>query len=391
MNPDLGSARFKADPYPFYARLRRESPVHRMRVAFWLDAWLVTRYDDVAALLKDTERFSNDVRSKLWFVPRRLRLDDHLLASDPPDHMRLRTLVSKAFTPRAVELLEGRTQRACDALLDAAAARGRLDVVNEFALALPLTIIAEMLAIPEGDRRPFYGWTKRVAAGASGAPIHFLRAVPALWQGVGYLRRLVARRRREPGEDLVSALIRAEEAGDRLSEREVLGMIALLLLAGFETTMSLISLGTQALVQHPEQRRRFQAEPELTACALEELLRYTSALDVGFLRRAREDVMIAGVTIPRGAIALPMIGSANRDETHFESPDALDLGRTPNRHLAFGIGPHVCLGAPLARMEGRIALTTLFRRFPNLRLADTPARWRRGLFFRSLDRLDLLL
>jgi cytochrome P450 PksS len=307
--------------------------------------------------------------------------------------MRLRTLVGKAFTPRAVEALRDRAQRLCDEILDGAAARGRLEVVRELALRLPLTIIADMLGIPPGDRHRFYGWARRTAAGSSGALLDLLRAQPALWQSVRYLRSLIARRRADPRQDMVSALLRAEEAGDRLSEDEVVGMIALLLLAGFETTMSLISSGTFALLRHPEERRRLVEDPAVADTAMEELLRYTSPADFATFRIAREEVEIAGITVPRGAVVLAVIGSANRDERQFPSPDVLDLGREPNRHLAFGSGPHFCLGASLARLEGGIALTTLFRRFPGLRL-DAPAeslRWRRGLFFRGLEALPVAL
>jgi cytochrome P450 len=392
--PDISSPRFKANPYPFYARLRAEAPVYRTRLAFWLSAWLVTRYDDALFVLKEGP-FSNDFATKkMGWVPRRFQaLNRHLLNADPPDHIRLRTLVSKAFTPRAVERLSDRAQQVCDDVLDQAAAEHRLELVRQLALRLPLTLIADMLGIPEPDRRRFDAWTKRVAAGGSGALADLVLAWPALWQGVGYLRRLIAERRAEPRDDMVTALIRAEEAGDKLSEDEVIGMIALLLIAGFETTMGLIGSGTLALLQHPEQKRRFVEEPALAEPAIEELLRYTSPLEIATFRIAREDVGLGGVTIPKGDVVLAVVGSANRDESRFHDPDTLDLAREPNRHLAFGTGAHFCLGAPLARMEARIALTTLFRRFPDLRLAE-PAEalpWRRALFFRGPARVPLTL
>lgn len=393
-SPDISSPRFKANPHSFYARLRAEAPVYHTRLAFWLSAWLITRYDDVVFVLKEGP-FSNDFYTrKMRWVPQRFQaLNRHLLNADPPDHIRLRTLVSKAFTPRSIEQLRGRIQNVCDELLDAAAAERRLELVRGLALRLPLTIIADMLGIPAQDRRRFDAWTKRVAAGSSGAVSDLLLAQPALWQGVRYLRKLIARRRAEPQDDMVTALIRAEEAGDRLSEDEVIGMIALLLIAGFETTMGLIGSGTLTLLRHPEQKRRFIEEPALAESAIEELLRYTSPLDVSTFRIAREDVAIGSVTIPRGDVVVGVLGSANRDESQFPSPDTLDLAREPNRHLAFGAGGHFCLGAPLARLESRIALTTLFRRFPELRLAE-PAEtlpWRRALFFRGPARVPLTL
>lgn len=391
--PDISSPRFKADPYPFYARLRAEAPVYRTRLSFWLSAWLVTRYDDVVFVLKEGP-FSNDFTPKMRWLPRLFQaLNRHLLTADPPDHIRLRTLVSKAFTPRAVERLGDRIQAVCDELLDAAAAERRLELVSGFALRLPLEIIAEMLGIPGADRPHFDAWTRRVVAGSSAALLDLLLAGPAMLSGVRYLRGLIARRRTEPQDDMLTALIRAEEAGDRLSEDEVVGMIALLLLAGFETTMGLIASGTLALLEHPEQRRRFAEQPALAEPAIEELLRYTSPGDVSSFRVAREDVTIAGVSIARGDVVLAALGSANRDESKFANPDTLDLAREPNRHLAFGAGAHFCLGAPLARLEGRIALGTLFRRFPDLRLAEpaTAVRWRRGLFFRGPARLPVAL
>lgn len=391
--PDLASPRFKADPYPFYARLRAEAPVYRTRLAFWGPAWLVTRYDDVLAVLKDP-RLAKDYSSKMRWVPRAIQpLNRNLLNLDPPDHTRLRTLVSKAFTPRVVERMRDRIQAVCDELLDAAAAGGRMEIVGGFALPLPLTIIADLLGIPARDRRRFYSWSKRVAAATSGAVVDLLRAQPALWLSMRYLRGLIAVRRAEPRDDLVTALLRAEEAGDKLSEDEVVGMIALLLLAGYETTMSLIACGALALVQHPRQRELLPQDPARAETAIEELLRYTSPADFATFRIAREDVTIGSATIPRGHLVLAALASANHDESQFSDPETLDLTREPNRHLAFGVGAHFCLGAPLARLEGQIALTTLFRRFPDLRLANAAGtlRWRRGLLFRGLEQLPVVL
>jgi cytochrome P450 len=391
---DLASPQFKANPYPFYARLRAESPVHRMKQSFWLPTvWVVSRYADVLAVLKD-DRFSNDFTSKMPWTPRSTRALTHtMLNRDPPDHTRLRALVNKAFTPRVVEAMRTRVQALCNDLLDAAEARGDVGLVRDYALPVPLTIISELLGVPKEDRQQFAGWSKKVAAGTSGNLVDLLLGQPALFRSVRYLRKLIARRREEPGDDLVTALVEAEEAGDRLSEDELVGMVALLLLAGYETTINLVAVGTLTLVQHPEERARFLAEADLLESAVEELLRYTSPADIAAFRIAREDVTVAGTAIPRGAIVLCALSSANRDERQFPEPDRLDLGRDPNRHLAFGGGPHFCVGAPLARLEGQIALATLFRRFPNLRLG-VPAeslRWRRALIFRGLDELPIEL
>jgi cytochrome P450 PksS len=328
------------------------------------------------------------------WTPRATRALTHTMINrDPPDHTRLRALVTKAFTPRVVERMQERIQAVCHELLDAAHARGRAELVRDYALPVPLTVITDLLGVPREDRRQFAGWSRKVAAGTSGALLDVVLAQPALIRAVRYLRKLIALRREHPGDDLVTALVEAEEAGDKLSEDELVGMIALLLLAGYETTINLIAVGTLTLVQHPDQRARFLAEPELAESAVEELLRYTSPADIAAFRIAREDVPVGGIVIPRGAIVLCALTSANRDDRQFPEPDRLDLGRDPNRHLAFGIGPHFCVGAPLARLEGRIALTTLFRRFPSLALA-VPAeslRWRRGLLFRGLEELPIEL
>jgi cytochrome P450 len=392
-SPDLASPRFKANPYPFYARLRAEAPVYRTKLAYWGAAWLVTRYDNVLTVLKD-ERFAKNYSSKMRWVPRPIQpLTRNLLNLDPPDHTRLRTLVSKAFTPSVVEGLRDRIHGVCNDLLDGAGTSGRMEMVGGFALQLPLTIIADLLGVPAQDRRRFYSWSKRVAAATSGAIFDLLRAQPALWSSMRYLRGLIALRRAEPRDDLVTALLLAEEAGDKLSEDEVIGMIALLLLAGYETTMSLIATGALALIQHPRQRELLQQSPALAEPAIEELLRYTSPAEFATFRIAREDVTLGSVTIPRGNVVLAVLGSANHDETQFPDPEALDIAREPNRHLAFGVGAHFCLGAPLARLEGQIALTTLFRRFPDLRLAKAAEtlRWQRGLLFRGLEQLPVVL
>lgn len=389
---DLASPRFKADPYPFYARLRAEAPVFRTRVPVGGVAWLVTRYDDVLTVLKD-ERFANDWSPRMPWVLRRFArpLTQGMLNKDAPDHTRLRALVNKAFTPRRIEGLRERIQNVCNDLLDAAAPSGRIELVHAYALPLPVIIISELLGIPSRDRLQFYAWSKCMVEASS--QMRILRAVPKVWSLFRYLHQVFSERRAHPQEDLVTALVQAEEAGDKLNEDELLAMMILLLVAGFETTTNLIASGTLALLQHPEQRDRFRQDPALTESAIEELLRYTSPLEVASVRHTREEVTIGAVTIPRGELVAPVLGSANRDEAQFPSPDVLDLGREPNRHLAFGLGAHFCLGAPLARLEGRMALTTLFRRLPNLRLAQPPEslRWRKSLVLRGLEELPLNL
>lgn len=402
--PDLASPRFKANPHLFYARLRTESPVWRTTLPDRRDAWLVTRYEDVAAVLKD-DRFAKDPsnaldpeqRDRQPWVPGFLKpLERNMLDLDDPDHKRLRALVSKAFTPRLIERLRGRIETLCEELLDAMerteGRRGEVELVSGYALPLPATVIAELLGVPASDHRRFHRWSNRIVSVSSGRDIWL--ALPAALAFVRYLRKMSERRRVSPEDDLISALVQAEEAGDRLSEDEVLAMAFLLLVAGHETTVNLIASGTLALLDHPGQMEKLRSDPSLIKPAVEELLRYTSPVEIATERYARRDIQVSDASVPSGGLVLAVLGSANRDERQFESPDALDLARDPNRHLAFGRGGvHHCLGAPLARMEGQIAINALLRRFPSMRLAveSGSLRWRPGLFLRGLERLPLVL
>jgi cytochrome P450 PksS len=397
---NLASPAFKADPFPYYARLRADAPVCRTTLPTGEPAWLVTRYDDAVAVLKDDHQFVKDTANALtpaqlarqpWFRTIFPTIRRHLLRADGADHMRLRGLVNRAFTPRLVEQMRGRIQALADELLEALGDRERLDLIRDFALPLPLTVIAEILGVPPEERRAFQRWSKAiVSAGHSTGRMFW--AVPAALRFQRYVRRFLRRRRAEPRDDLVSALVRTEEAGDRLSEDELVAMVFLLLVAGHETTVNLIGNGTLALLEHPDQLEKLRREPGLLKPAVEELLRFTSPVEMATERYARDDVSLGGVTIPRGDMVYVVIASANRDERQFPHADTLDVAREPNRHLSFGLGAHFCLGAPLARLEGQIALGTLLRRLPGLRLAVPPnrVRWRRGLILRGLEALPLI-
>jgi cytochrome P450 len=397
-SPDLASPQFKSNPHPFYARLREEAPVWRTTLPDKRTAWLVTRYEDVAGVLKDRS-FTKDPRAVQdpeqrtegpW-VPGFLKpLEKNMLDLDDPDHKRLRTLVSKAFTPRLIEGLRGRIEAICRELLDAMGRKGRSELVRDYALPLPATVIAELLGVPANDHRRFHRWSNRIVSISSGRDVW--RALPAALAFVRYLRKMSERRRASPEDDLISALVRAEEAGDKLSQDELLAMSFLLLVAGHETTVNLIASGTLALTECPEQLEKLKADPQHIKPAVEELLRYTSPVEIATERYAGHDLEISDIAVPRGELVLTVLGSANRDEQYFEEPDSLDLSREPNRHLAFGRGGvHHCLGAPLARMEGQIAITALLQRFPDMNLAVTSEslRWRRGLFLRGLERLPV--
>jgi cytochrome P450 len=395
---NLASPQFKANPYDYYAKLRCESPIFRTTLPTGEPGWLITRYDDAVAVLKD-ERFAKDKTKTMtptqlsrqpWFRKVFKSLEHQMLSKDPPDHTRLRALVSQAFTPRLIEQMRDRIQALADELLDPVQARGRLDLIHDFALPLPSIVIAEMLGVPAADRHAFHRWSNALM-GAAQTRRHMFYAIPNVLQFMRYLRQLIAKRRADPKNDLVSALIQAEEAGDRLNPDELKAMIMLLLVAGHETTVNLIGNGMLALMQHPDQTEKLRRDPSLIKPAVEELLRFTCPVDFATDRFPREDVVMGGLTIPRGERVYVVLTSANRDEGQFPNPDKLDITREPNKHLAFGLGPHFCLGATLARLEGQLAINTLLRRLPNLRLAGTPneLRWRRGLLLRGLEALPV--
>jgi cytochrome P450 PksS len=391
---DLTSAEFRTDPYPLYARLRAEAPVCRVRAGLFGRAWLITRYHDVAAALKD-ERFTKDFRKVRRPEAQVVRLfgvlNRHMLSLDQPDHTRLRGLVQKAFTPRFVEDLRPRIESLAQELLERVAGQNQIDLIRDYALPLPVIIIAEILGIPVADRERFQRWSAALAD--FGGLLRMLGSARSGWAFLRYIRRLIRQRRKRPAGDLISALIAAEEAGDRLSEDELVAMVFLLLVAGYETTVNLIGNGTLALLENPAELEKLRAEAALMPTAVEELLRYDSSLKLATPRWALCDVKIADVTIPQGSVVVIGIASAHRDPREFERPDELDLEREPNRQLAFGKGIHYCLGAPLARLEAQIAFTTLLRHFADLRLAvpRTALVWRRSLPFRGLITLPISL
>lgn len=394
---DILSPTFKANPFPFFAHLREAEPVYRTTLPDKTSVWLVTRYEDVYSLLKD-ERFAKyrynamtpeQLRKQPWVPPMFRPLERSMLDLDPPDHTRLRELVHKAFTPRLIEQMRLRVQVLADELLDAVAHRGEMDLIRDYALPLPMTLITEILGVPAKDRNKFHQWSKVIVS--VNQFNNNWRVIPAVWKFIRYLRKYFKVRRADLKDDLVSALIQAEEAGDTLSEDELLAMVFLLLVAGHETTVNLISSGVLALFQHPNQMDQLRRDPSLIRSAIEELLRYTSPVFMATERYAREDLTIHGVRISQGEMSLGVIGSANRDEKVFDNPDTLDLTREPNKHLSFGFGIHYCLGAPLARMEAQIAINTLLNRLPDLRLKGLAEslRWRPSLILRGLEALPL--
>jgi cytochrome P450 len=398
---DLTNPLFKVDPYPTYARLRAEAPVCRVRIGPREFAWLITRYDDVVAALKD-ERLVKDRRNapasdgRAWGARVRWLFGPllyHMLGLDEPDHTRVRSLVQGAFTPRLVESMRSRIESLTEQFLDRVAAQRQMDVIRDYALPLPTTIIADMLGVPAIDRDRFHRWSVAVACSSFTGRFAILRLVPSLLAFLRYIRKLIRLHRDRPENDLISKLVAAEAAGDKLSEQELLAMVFLLLIAGHQTTIHLIGNGTLALLENRAEMERLSAQPSIMPSAVEEMLRYDGPLPLASHRWTRCEMSIGRVTIPPGEPVFAAIASANRDPRQFEHPDVLDLTREPNRHVGFGQGIHHCLGAPLARLEAQIAFTTLLRRFPNLRLAVSrnDLCWERSILLRGLQALPVEL
>jgi cytochrome P450 len=385
-NPFLPEVR--ADPYPTYHALREADPVHRSP---FMAMWILTRYEDVALVLRDP-RFLAD-RTQ-WDGFQELEGVDptrSLLSLDPPDHTRLRTLVSKAFTPRMVERLRPQARAIVDGALAAAAQRGGMELIEDLAYPLPVAVIAGMLGVPKEDWPRFRAWSQVLVAGLDPLSIQeadriaqFTVAQNAIYD---YLGAVVAERRRRPADDLISALIAVEERGDALNERELIVMLVLLLVAGHETTVNLIGNGMHALLRNPDQLALLRERPALLDVAVEELLRWDSPVQLT-ARVVGEDLDLGGRALRRGELVMTLLGAANRDPAQFPDPDRLDLARAPNQHFSFGRGIHFCLGAPLARLEGRVAIGELVRRFPDLRLAGEPERGE-TITLRGLRRLPL--
>ncbi|SES36053.1 Cytochrome P450 [Streptomyces sp. yr375] len=389
----LQSDAFRRDPYPTYARMRAECPVYPAPQG----VWYVTRHADVEQALGDL-RLSNDRERMTGALVARdgrmrdlsrltARLGRVMSNTDPPDHARLRGLVNKAFTARRVEQLRERIQQVVDRLVDDALTAGPpTDVLTAVAAPLPHTVVCELFGIPEADRDRVKEWFRGLGR------IHedIERAEKVVDEFEAYLTALAARRRAEPGDDLISALVTAQARGDRLTDHELLSTCFLLITAGDETTTNLIGNGVLALLRHPDQLARLRAEPALIRTAVDEIVRYDSPSQA-IVRVAAEDVPLGGRTVPAGDLVYLFLSAAGRDPDRHEEPDRLDLTRPAHRHLGFGHGPHFCLGAPLARLETELAIGTLVRRLPELRLAVEPAEleWRPNPLQRRLTALPV--
>ncbi|WUT00247.1 cytochrome P450 [Streptomyces sp. NBC_00708] len=377
------------DPYGVYQRLRSASPVHRITGPDGSPAWIVTRYDDVRQALQDS-RLSLDKRHSTggyagFTLPP--ALDANLLNMDPPDHTRLRRLVGSAFTPGRIQRLREPIRKTAEQLLDPLGEHGRIDVIPSYAAPLAITVICDLLGVPDHHRVDFRGWTHALVAPDPARPAATREAVGAM---LGFFTELLADKRRRPADDLLSDLIGVREASDALSDDELMSLAFLLLLAGFENTVHLLGNAVLALLRHPRQLALVREDPALLPDAVEELARFDGPALLAIRRFATEDLVLGGVTVRAGQTVLLSLAAANRDPERFEDPDRLDIGRTATGHLALGLGIHYCLGATLARTEAEIALATLFARLPGLRVAaDVEPRWRPSLRSRSLTALQV--
>ncbi|HTN81226.1 MAG TPA: cytochrome P450 [Acidimicrobiales bacterium] len=391
------------NPFPLFAEVREQGPVHAVTLADGHSAWLVVGYDEAKVLLNDT-RLSKDMQAAFASGGEVLAeglpgkaFARHMLAVDPPDHTRLRRLVASAFSLRRVEGLEPRIREIIGQLLDALAAEGpeaTVDFVPRFAFPLPFTVICELLGVPEEDRRPF-GDALIALLSPTDTPEQYAKAKAGSDAVVAHLEKLVVTKEREPADDLVTDLVQARDGDEHLDHGELLSTLLQLIIAGHDTTTSLLGNGVVALLRNPEQLALVKQDPALVAPLVEEVMRFDAPVPHSTFRYAAQDVTIAGVTIPKGGQVIISLAAANHDAAHFHDAETFDVTRHDDRHLAFGHGIHFCLGAPLARLEGNIAFTTLLQRFPDLRLAvpSEDLHWGHGdgLVLRGLDSLPLVL
>lgn len=383
---DLMSDAFKRNPWPTLKALGEAGPVVRVPFPFIGEVWLATRAASVSDVLKDTDRFVMDpantgktfVAGMRWWMPKAIRvLADNMLLKDEPDHRRLRKLVDQAFQRQDVNRMQGRLHEIAASLLDPFQDKERMDIAKDFARVFPLYVIAEILGLPEADRPRFRSIASQVVKTPSAAA--FLIALPNLWRLQGYLREQFELCRRSPRPGLLSAMVEARDAGDALSDSELMAMAFLLLMAGHETTSQLISVGLLTLLQHPEQKQALMSDWNGVGLATEELLRYAAPVPFSKPRHVRNDMVFHGQALKRGEYIMACLAAANVDADVTPEPFRLDLKRKPNPHFSFGAGPHYCLGLLLARAEAQVAFKELLTRFPDMRLCDEGAlKWAGG-------------
>lgn len=396
---NLGHLEVRANPYPFYAQLRSQDPIH------WdeeLGFWVLTRYADIAAVYHDP-RFSRAQGLRRGYE--RLPESEQVMAqpvyqsfsktmfySDPPYHTRLRGLVNSAFTPTAIEQMRPYVQRTVDQLLDAVQTNGKMDVIHDFAYPLPILVIVQMLGLPAEERIQFKKWSDDLFAilgSVPHAPERMERAARSLEQLTDYITKLSDARRQGPQQDLLTALVEAVEDGEQLTQEELVANVIILLSAGHETTSNLIGNGLLALLQNPDQMQKLRQQPRLMLSAVEEMMRYDNPVQIAY-RSAARDVEIGGKLIRQGQLVNSILAAGNRDPEHYSEPDRFEIARDEGRHLGFGLGIHFCLGAPLVRLEAQVAFSTMLRRFPELSLATENLEWQEHPIFRGVKSLPVI-
>ncbi|WP_145321808.1 cytochrome P450 family protein [Paenibacillus xylanexedens] len=387
--PAFFTKEFTHNPYPVYEKLRNEEPVFRVMFPHGEFGWIITRYEDAVQILKDP-RFTKDI-AKRYGPENQSIFVNNMLFSDPPDHRRLRGLVQKAFTPKMIADMRSHIQEIADNLLDNLASQEKMNLIDDFAFPLPIIVISEILGVPLEDQDKFRMWSNSIIDASSSEHAEMFEQHAR--EFTEYLNAWFAKVRKNPGNDLISQLVTAEDSGQQLSENELLGVVSLLIIAGHETTVNLIGNGILALLEHPEQRELLIKQPELIHNAIEEMLRYNGPVEFSTSRWALEDIEFRGQHIAQGELVIVALDSANRDEEQFKDPDVFDITREKSSHLAFGTGIHLCLGAPLARLEGEIAVSTLLNRFPNMQLqADVnELEWRPGMIVRGVKEIPVQL
>ncbi|WP_339296517.1 cytochrome P450 [Paenibacillus sp. FSL W7-1279] len=385
----LFTKEFTHNPYPVYEKLRQSDPILNLQFPDGRFGWLISNYEQAVEALKDG-RFSKDV-AKAMGQEQTSVFSTNMLFSDPPDHKRLRGLVQKGFTPQRIADMRGHIQEIADNLLDAVSSRDTINLIDDYAFKLPIIVISEILGVPTEDQDKFRVWSNSII-GASNQELNE-QVVQHMNEFIAYLKDWFAKVREQPGDDLISQLVIAENQGDRLSEQELYGVVTLMIIAGHETTVNLIGNGVLALLEHPEQRKLLQEQPELIHGAIEEMLRYNGPVEFSTSRWAAEDMDFHGVHMKKGDLVVIALNSANRDASQFENPDIFDITREKSQHLAFGKGIHLCLGAPLARLEGEIAINTLLRRYPHFELQQDidELEWRPGMIVRGVKEIPISL
>ncbi|GAB1154540.1 cytochrome P450 [Paenibacillus illinoisensis] len=383
---------FIQQPFPVYEKLRAEEPVHRLLLPSGHAAWMVTRYEDAVNILQDG-RFVTGVldnrndESEESLPPHQAIISRNLISVGPEDHRRLRRLIQKAFTPRMIERLRGRIVEISDELLDKIQVGNtrEFDLIEDYAFPLPIIVICEMLGVPLKDQDKFRAWSNTIMESVSNPQMN-QESDEVMKAFVDYLQELITERRNHIQQDLISDLISIEEEGDKLTEQELYALVFVLIIAGHETTVNLIGNGMLALLEHPQQKQLLMDQPDLIQAAVEEVLRFNGPAEISNVRWAAENVDFQGIQIRQGDMMLVALSSANRDSSRYENPDTFDITRKVNDHIAFGKGIHYCLGAPLARLEGEIAINALLQRLPEIRL-NTDAElleWRPGMIIRGL-------